>query len=302
MQQPIEIKDSDESEDGDDDDDDHKHENEAGDPIICHSTLQSSTQPAICDIIFIEEDEREDSKQNENEGDKERLRSLNQYLVELNLFDFDTKKAKLKRFLNRMMGLRLEDQAFLFNAFIDHYDSLVITAQREGSYDDGICDFRGKLLSKSVIFQHPTNPSQLTHRYDILIQRGISWDQSTSLLAESNLHFQSVIPSSASSSATSKKLPMNGYYQHKRSFHVILALQRSSHVLTYHIIKPHLGHQLNPIDHQSLMNSYKPIPFEEEAKELWINKYQSSPSTGGGGWKTKVEIFMPSNSRIRDLK
>ncbi|CAN0139666.1 unnamed protein product, partial [Discosporangium mesarthrocarpum] len=48
------------------------------------------------------------------------------------------------RFLNRMLGLELGRQSYLFQVFSDTLDSLVMKARSEGQYDEGICEIKGR--------------------------------------------------------------------------------------------------------------------------------------------------------------
>ena len=65
---------------------------------------------------------------------------------------------------------------------------------------------------------------------------------------------------------------------HKRSFHILLALQRPSNRSTFHTIKPHLGHQPNSIDYLTLLTSYSPLS-NSQSQSKWIQKYSANDST-----------------------
>ena len=115
------------------------------------------------------------------------LKELSIQSNDLAIFEFDLKKEKLKRFLNRILGLAIRYQKFIFHHFIEVYDLFVLAAQQEGSFDDGIFDIKGKLAKRNTIFQHPINQSQQTFVYEINIQRGVSWEDSLLLLRDADL-------------------------------------------------------------------------------------------------------------------
>eukprot|EP00904_Undaria_pinnatifida_P000721 jgi/Undpi1/1064/HiC_scaffold_10.g04527.m1 len=55
--------------------------------------------------------------------------------------------ADVGRFLNRLLGLELARQAYLFQLFSDTLDSLVMKSRAEGAYDEGICEIKGRVLT-----------------------------------------------------------------------------------------------------------------------------------------------------------
>src|SRR3990167_526498 len=58
---------------------------------------------------------------------------------------------RVKRFLNRLLGLSVEDQRQIFSDFIEYYDSAIAKAQMKGNYDDGIYDIAGKIVDTIIV-------------------------------------------------------------------------------------------------------------------------------------------------------
>merc|ERR1712137_460328 len=54
---------------------------------------------------------------------------------------------RVKRFLNRLLGLEVEDQRLVFSHFIESYDQTVLQAQMKGTFDDGIYDVMAEIVS-----------------------------------------------------------------------------------------------------------------------------------------------------------
>ncbi|CAM9825550.1 unnamed protein product, partial [Sphacelaria rigidula] len=44
-------------------------------------------------------------------------------------------------------GLELARQSYLFQVFSDTLDSLVMKSRAEGTYDEGICEIKGRVLT-----------------------------------------------------------------------------------------------------------------------------------------------------------
>ena len=63
----------------------------------------------------------------------------------------DVDKTDVSRFLNRLLGLEPEWQAYLFDFYQALLEYTVAEAKREGKYEDGIVDFR----ATSVVLKGP---------------------------------------------------------------------------------------------------------------------------------------------------
>ena len=190
------------------------------------------------------------------------------------------KSEKLKKFLNRILGLSVEDQQLLFNEFIDKYDNIVLQAQTQGSYDDGIYDIVGEITSeKELIYTHPPNPTQKTYSVEIEVYRGVSWEEAMNLLRKANIarKTSSQISELEDDSADNNdddndKYLKDGFYENKRTHQIILACQLLDDKKKYHIVQPHIGHQSMPRFHSELKKRYQRLPYDT-AKERWIDKY-----------------------------
>ncbi len=65
-----------------------------------------------------------------------------------------TEKSKwpdVTRFLNRLLGMNLNRQKFMFRYFMVSLDNVVITAKRAGTYDVGITTLTGNNIEVCFI-------------------------------------------------------------------------------------------------------------------------------------------------------
>ena len=208
------------------------------------------------------------------------------------------KNDSVKRFLNRILGLTVEDQKIVFSEFIEQYDNCILKSQMDGSYDDGIYDILGDVTTeKEIIYTHPSNPIQKTYSLEIDVKRGISWSEAIRLLNRAYLKRQENEKKNLSLSSNSDQnnddqetstqqeaanksnsyLP-NGFYENKRTHHIILAVQLLEDPKKYHIVRPHLGHQSMPRNHSELKKRYRRLT-SDAAKERWIQKYNKEISS-----------------------
>ena len=241
-----------------------------------------------------------DRTKEEIEEQRKKIREaleLFEYGLELSIFEVTNKNERVKRFLNRLLGLSIERQQYLFDCFMENYDLTVLAAQQEGSFDDGIFDMKGILTQKKLVFQNPTNQAQETYRYDISILRGMPWEEALALLHEAN----ELREKRERNLNSSDNYPKNGFYVHSRSFHILLATQRPSNSAAFHIVKPHLGHQPNSLDYNTLRTSFK-LLSEKEAEKKWSAKFEmEEDSTGVGGGREMKTIVSGSILPVFDL-
>jgi len=176
---------------------------------------------------------------------------------------------RVKRFLNRILGLTIENQRAVFLSFIEHYDDAVRKSQMEGTYDDGIFDILGEVTHpREVIFTNPRNPAQKTYCLQIEVTQGVSWAEALALLEAGN----SLREKKEAENKPKKEYLKNGFYENKRTHHLLLAIQLQDDPRKYHIVRPHLGHISMPRYHSELKRRYKVLDLED-AKTAWDQKY-----------------------------
>ncbi|XP_070688351.1 si:ch73-63e15.2 isoform X2 [Pempheris klunzingeri] len=179
-------------------------------------------------------------------------------------FGISTEKdCSITKFLNRILGLEVHKQNYLFQYFTDNFDYLIEKDKKEGKYDMGILDLAPGndeiYEEKQETFLTVGNPQDgQVVLYKISVDRGMPWDEAYN---------------------RSLKLsgPDEGFYlsQKLRGNHpcVLLAEQgRGKNLIVY---KPNIGKQTHPESLDNLQQRYRKVT-PEEARESWENQFTFS--------------------------
>ena len=100
-----------------------------------------------------------------------------------------TKTITVSRFLNRLLGLKIEHQKILFQHFSGLFDQVVSDAKASGTYDSGISEAswdqseanNTKLLDSGDLYKCPTSGA-LAKWASLEIDEGVSWDSAMKIL------------------------------------------------------------------------------------------------------------------------
>uniref|UniRef100_A0A8C4H0L2 Protein strawberry notch homolog 2 n=1 Tax=Dicentrarchus labrax TaxID=13489 RepID=A0A8C4H0L2_DICLA len=179
-------------------------------------------------------------------------------------FGISTEKdCSITKFLNRILGLEVHKQNYLFQYFTDNFDYLIEKDKKEGKYDMGILDLAPGndeiYEEKQETFLTAGNPQDgQVVLYKISVDRGMPWDEALN---------------------RSLKLsgPDEGFYLSLKlrgnSPCVLLAEQgRGKHLIVY---KPNIGKQAHPESLENLQQRYRKVT-PEEAREIWENQFTFS--------------------------
>ncbi|XP_070765185.1 si:ch73-63e15.2 [Enoplosus armatus] len=179
-------------------------------------------------------------------------------------FGISTEKdCSITKFLNRILGLEVHKQNYLFQYFTDNFDYLIEKDKKEGKYDMGILDLAPGndeiYEEKQETFLTVGNPQDgQVVLYKISVDRGMPWDEAYN---------------------RSLKLsgPDDGFYLSLklRGNHpcVLLAEQgRGKNLIVY---KPNIGKQTHPESLDNLQQRYRKVT-PEEARDSWENQFTFS--------------------------
>ncbi|KAJ8614621.1 hypothetical protein CTAYLR_008995 [Chrysophaeum taylorii] len=96
---------------------------------------------------------------------------------------FGKQDSLVKRFLNRLLGMRVVQQDMLFDYFLAILSAVIAQAIRDDTYDEGVMDLRGR----SIAFSHntkvvpcPASPSHFVLN-EVDVDRGMSWQEAIEL-------------------------------------------------------------------------------------------------------------------------
>uniref|UniRef100_A0A8C2ZWY0 Protein strawberry notch homolog 1 n=1 Tax=Cyclopterus lumpus TaxID=8103 RepID=A0A8C2ZWY0_CYCLU len=150
------------------------------------------------------------------------------------------------KFLNRILGMEVQQQNALFQYFSDTLAAVIQEAKKSGRYDMGIL---GKTLVILPFPSHTNAEAKLgqTAFYNFLIiqsmsvERGMSWEEATHAWADQNG-------------------ADDGFYVQKRLF------------LVY---RPNTGRQVKLETYTDIKKKFKKV-LSDDAKQHWIDQYNSS--------------------------
>merc|ERR1712125_134820 len=118
----------------------------------------------------------------------------------------------------------------VFSYFTLLYDEVIDTAKREGSFDDGVYDLRGRIKTSKQVFVDPCTEREALILSVIEQDRGISFDNAKAMLDK-------VLQGTKEGE---KRIPSK-FFQNKRSGQVMLALRKSDDEPVYTVYRPTIG-------------------------------------------------------------
>jgi len=91
----------------------------------------------------------------------------------------------VRRFLNRILGLRVRGQNLLFGYFTEVLAAEVKAAKAEGKYSEGVSDLGGsniRIDSTKIVLKDPFGSGADLKQTRVLIDRGVSFDTAAGIL------------------------------------------------------------------------------------------------------------------------
>lgn len=86
----------------------------------------------------------------------------------------DADKGNVKKFLNRLLGLRVQWQNMLFDFFTASLEYTVETAKREGKFDQGVADIRAESMEvvRQTVFMENAGSAVRCMHHVVELDRG----------------------------------------------------------------------------------------------------------------------------------
>uniref|UniRef100_A0A7N8XMX9 Protein strawberry notch homolog 2 n=1 Tax=Mastacembelus armatus TaxID=205130 RepID=A0A7N8XMX9_9TELE len=159
-------------------------------------------------------------------------------------FGISTEKdCSITKFLNRILGLEVHKQNYLFQYFTDNFDYLIEKDKKEGKYDMGILGNDEIYEEKQETFMTAGNPQDgQVVLYKISVDRGMPWDEAYN---------------------RSLKLsgPNEGFYlsQKLRGNHPCVLLAEQGRGKNFIVYKPNIGKQTHPESLENLHQRYRKV-------------------------------------------
>ncbi|XP_041079445.1 protein strawberry notch homolog 1-like isoform X2 [Polyodon spathula] len=170
------------------------------------------------------------------------------------------------KFLNRILGMEVQQQNALFQYFSDTLSAVIQNAKKNGRYDMGILDLGSgdekvrKVESKKFLTPGYSTSGHV-ELYTVSVERGMSWEESTRVWAE-------------------QSGPDDGFYIQIRNNKktAILVKEVNAKKRLFLVYRPNTGKQLKLEVYADIKKKCKKV-LSEDAKQHWIDQYNSSADT-----------------------
>ncbi|KAM9801252.1 protein strawberry notch homolog 1 [Neosynchiropus ocellatus] len=167
------------------------------------------------------------------------------------------------KFLNRILGMEVQQQNALFQYFSDTLSAVIQEAKRNGRYDMGILDLgSGDEKVKKVDCRKFLTPGYTTsghvELFTVSVERGMSWEEATHVWADQNG-------------------PDDGFYVQMRNNKKtsILVKEVNSKKRLFLVYRPNTGRQLKLELYSDIKKKFKKV-LSEDAKQHWNDQHLSS--------------------------
>ncbi|XP_023699098.1 protein strawberry notch homolog 1 isoform X2 [Paramormyrops kingsleyae] len=182
------------------------------------------------------------------------------------ILTLDKDYNNIGKFLNRILGMEVQQQNALFQYFSDTLTAVIQNAKKNGRYDMGILDLgSGDEKVKKTDSKKFLTPGYSTSGHVELsmvsVERGMSWEDATHIWAELSG-------------------PDDGFYVQVRNNKktAILAKEVNAKKRLFLVYRPNTGKQLKLETYADIHKKCKKV-LSEDAKQHWIDQYNSSADT-----------------------
>ncbi|KAF3849243.1 hypothetical protein F7725_015740, partial [Dissostichus mawsoni] len=177
--------------------------------------------------------------------------------------DFFKDYNNMGKFLNRILGMEVQQQNALFQYFSDTLAAVIQEAKKSGRYDMGILDLgNGDEKVKKVDCKKFLTPGYTTaghvELYNVSVERGMSWEEATHVWADQNGGD-------------------DGFYVQMRNNKktAILVKEVNPKKRLFLVYRPNTGRQVKLETYADIKKKFKKV-MSDDAKQHWMDQYLSS--------------------------
>uniref|UniRef100_A0A665SXZ0 Protein strawberry notch homolog 2 n=1 Tax=Echeneis naucrates TaxID=173247 RepID=A0A665SXZ0_ECHNA len=188
--------------------------------------------------------------------------------------------CSITKFLNRILGLEVHKQNYLFQYFTDNFDYLIEKDKKEGKYDMGILDLAPGndeiYEEKQESFLTAGNPQDgQVVLYKISVDRGMTWDEA----------YNHSLKLSGSD---------EGFYlsQKLRGNHPCVLLAEQGRGKNFNIFKPNIGKQTHPESLENLHQRYRKVMAQLSVDD----------SVNNSGFISCTHVFKEKNGKCKKIE
>ncbi|XP_039627928.1 protein strawberry notch homolog 1 isoform X2 [Polypterus senegalus] len=179
------------------------------------------------------------------------------------ILSLDKDYNHIGRFLNRILGMEVQQQNALFQYFSDTLNAVIQNAKKNGRYDMGILDLGSgdEKVKKSDVKKFLTpgySTSGHVELYTVSVERGMSWEDAMKVWAEQ--------------SGTD-----DGFYLQIRNNKktAIIVKEVNTKKRLFLVYRPNTGKQLKMETYADIRKKCKKV-LSDDAKQHWMDQYISS--------------------------
>nr|BAJ08249.1 strawberry notch homologue 1 [Danio rerio] len=179
------------------------------------------------------------------------------------VLSLDKDYNNIGKFLNRILGMEVQQQNALFQYFSDTLSAVIQNAKKSGRYDMGILDLgSGDEKVKKVDVKKFLTPGYSTsghvELYTVSVERGMSWEEATHVWADQNG-------------------PDDGFYVQVRNNKkiAILVKEVNPRKRLFMVYRPNIGKQAKLETYTDIKKRSKKV-LSDDAKQHWMDQYSCS--------------------------
>uniref|UniRef100_A0A674AAC4 Protein strawberry notch homolog 1 n=1 Tax=Salmo trutta TaxID=8032 RepID=A0A674AAC4_SALTR len=176
------------------------------------------------------------------------------------ILSLDKDYNNIGKFLNRILGMAVQEQNALFQYFSDTLAAVIQNAKKNGRYDMGILDLgsgdeKVKKMEAKKFLTPGYSTSGHVELYTVSVERGMSWEDATHAWAEQSGPDDDV------------------FLNNKKT--AILVQEVNSKKRLFLVYRPNTGKQLKLEAYADIKKKCKKV-LSDDAKQHWIDQYKSS--------------------------
>uniref|UniRef100_A0A8C8J9J5 Protein strawberry notch homolog 1 n=1 Tax=Oncorhynchus tshawytscha TaxID=74940 RepID=A0A8C8J9J5_ONCTS len=188
------------------------------------------------------------------------------------ILSLDKDYNNIGKFLNRILGMAVQEQNALFQYFSDTLAAVIQNAKKNGRYDMGILDLgsgdeKVKKMEAKKFLTPGYSTSGHVELYTVSVERGMSWEDATHAWAEQSG------PDDGFYFFDCHNISLDLIRNNKKT--AILVKEVNSKKRLFLVYRPNTGKQLKLEAYADIKKKCKKV-LSDDAKQHWMDQYQSS--------------------------
>ncbi|KAK9499331.1 hypothetical protein O3M35_002384 [Rhynocoris fuscipes] len=192
-----------------------------------------------------------------------------------NAYTLECDRKTFGKFLNRILGIRVELQNALFSYFTNTMEAITERAKKFGHYDLGILDVAAedkftKRIQVNKYQRKELNGTVTIELHKVSVERGMCWEDAFNLWSRYS-GFKDGFYCSIHQKTRNKEIILAILEKSSRERHNSYGSEED----LYTVYRPNVGQQLKKETMKNILKRYKATEMDE-AERLWISHYEAS--------------------------